>query len=228
MKPYYSDDGIELWHGDCREIDAWLEADVLVTDPPYGRAWRQGTLRRSIGSGDNSHGGIAGDADTSIRDEALAEWGDEKPAVMFGDLMLAPPVGTKQVLVYRKPPDAGNRGATAGRRRDVEAVYLVGPWPSGLGGKTSLLSTSARTVGNPVGLAARYGHPHAKPVDVMQELIAMHSGHIADPFAGSGSTLMAAKLLGRKAIGVELDERYCEIAARRLAQGVLDFDGATA
>jgi site-specific DNA-methyltransferase (adenine-specific) len=144
----------------------------------------------------------------------------------FGSPMLAPPAGTRQVLVYRKPPDAGARGAMAGFRRDVEHVYLVGPWRSGMGGRSSVVPTAAPCVGNPAGPAARYGHPHAKPVDVMETLIAAcPPGVVADPFAGSGSTLIAARNLGRRAIGVEIEEAYCEAIAKRLSQGVLNMDG---
>ena len=131
-------------------------------------------------------------------------------------------------LVYRKPADAGIRAAMANRRRDLEAVYLLGKWPSGIGGRSSLLTTSAPMVGGEYGLSGKHGHPHAKPTDVMAELVSMTSGVVADPFAGSGSPLVAGKQLGRTAVGIELDERYCEIAARRLAQDVLDFGEGSA
>lgn len=225
--PYYADELVTLYHGDARKITAWLEADCLVFDPPYGREWRQGAMKNADGQGrlNNDHDGIAGDADTSVRDDVLRMWGD-RPAVAFGDTMLAPPSGTRQVLIYAKAPDAGIRGATAGHRRDVEAIYLVGPWPSSVGGRSSIIHTNARSAG-PTSLSNRYGHPHAKPLDVMAHVVGLREGVIADPTAGGGSTLAVAKQLGRRAIGVELEERYCEVIAKRLAQGVLDFGSAS-
>jgi len=220
--PYFDDGTVQLYLGDCREIDAWLAADVLVTDPPYGRAWRQGELKGPLNRPDG-HAGIAGDADISVRDDALTKWGD-RPAVIFGDLMLPPPPGNKLTLIYRKPPNAGTRGATAGFRRDAEAIYLLGRWATGLGGQSSIIATGARSQGNPSSTQGRYGHPHAKPVDVMETLIAAcPAGVIADPFAGSGSTLVAARNLGRRAIGIELHEPYAEAAARRLSQAPLEL-----
>jgi len=220
MNPYYADDLVTLYLGDCREVTEWLSADVLVTDPPYGRAWRQGDTATRRGWVSDAHPGIANDHDTAARDSALAAWGT-KPSLVFGDFLLSPPVDAKQVLIYDKGTSAGFTGALGGFRRNAEAVYLMGAgWTSGLGGRSCVLTTRVSTGGN---LARRYGHPHAKPVDVMETLIAAcPPGVIADPFAGSGSTFVAARNQGRRAIGVEIDERYAERAARRLAQGVLE------
>jgi len=225
-EPYYQDDQVTLYHGDCLEMPEWLDADVLVTDPPYGINWQasKGWTNSTGGGGHRSTGqatSIQQDKDTTARDRALALWGD-KPAAIFGDLLKPAPVGTRQVCVYAKPFDAGIRGATGGFRRDAEAVFLAGRWPIGIGGRTSILSTHGYVAG-PRGVSTRAGHPHAKPLDVMEQLIAATDGVVADPFAGSGSTLVAARNLGRKAIGVELEERYCEIIAKRLDQMCLDF-----
>jgi site-specific DNA-methyltransferase (adenine-specific) len=218
VTPYWQDGTCSLYLGDCREVTAWLEADVLVTDPPYGIGYgrRRGTWDMPAARPE----GIEGDRDTALRDAVLAQW--PYPAVMFGDLKLAIPARTTQVLVYRKPPDSGTHGAAAGFRHDIEAVYLIGKWPHAIGGRSSVLDTGARMVGGQFGPAGRYGHPHAKPVDVMETLIAAcPPGTIADPFAGSGSTLVAARNQGRRYIGVELEERYCERAALRLSQASL-------
>ena len=219
--PYYQDDYVTLYHGKHEDHPEWLTADVLVTDPPYGRAWKQGDTNKLRGWASDTHEGIANDSTTETRDAALTAWGD-RPALSFGDLMLAPPVGTKHVLIYDKGNDAGFTGAVGGYRRNVEALYLIGKgWGSGLGGRSAIVSTRVSAGGN---LARTTGHPHTKPGDVMEALIRnAPAGTIADPFAGSGSTLLAAKNLGRRAIGVELKERYCEIIAKRLSQEVLDF-----
>jgi DNA methylase len=217
---YYEADGIRLWHGDCRDLTDWLTADVLVTDPPYGIGWS-----RSAFNSRDTHPGIANDGDTSVRDTALNLWGD-RPAVVFGSPLLPPPADTRQTLVWAKPPDTGSRAAMGGWRRDWEAIHLTGPWTQAPAARSSILRSGAPSLVPLV--AARYrrdtgtGHPHTKPVDVMETLIAScPPGMVADPFAGSGSTLLAARAQGRRAIGVELEERYCEVIARRLAQGDL-------
>lgn len=220
MTPYYEDDYVTIWHGDCREVTGWLDADVLLTDPPYGRAWKQGDTNTARGKPCDRHEGIAGDADTSARDAALSAWGN-RPGFVFGDLLLPPPHGTKLTLVYDKGDQAGFTGAVAGFRRNAEAIYVVGKHPVGLGGRSAVLRPRLAAGGT---LARTTGHPHTKPLDlVTQLLLAAPPGTVADPFLGSGTTLRAAKDLGRKAIGVEIEERYCEIAAKRLSQEVLAF-----
>lgn len=215
MKPYYQDDLVALYHGDCREITAWLEADVLVTDPPYGIAWKGGGY-----NGQRKHAGIAHDDTTDARDTVLDTWGDDRPAVVFGAPLIAPPPKPRQILVWQKPSDSGLVGSTTGWRRDWEAIYLLGPWPQLSGTRSSVITTPGG-----MGLYLN-GHPHAKPVGLMEMLIDSAEGRVvADPFSGSGTTLVAAKQLGRHAIGVELEERYCEMAARRLTQDTL-FGGA--
>lgn len=219
--PYYTDDHVTLYHGDCREIADWLTADVLVTDPPYGMGWTVPAY-----NGGKEHAGIANDKDLTARDEALRKWGVQRAAVVFGSPSGLAPNATKQTLVWAKPPDSGIFGAVGGWRRDWEAIHLVGGWPSGPAVRSSIVRSAAPSLVNLV--AARYqkdrgtGHPHTKPQDVMAALIAScPPGVIADPFAGSGSTLLAARSLDRRSIGVEIEERYCELIARRLSQGDL-------
>jgi len=210
---YYADDLVTLHLGDCLTDTGWTSADTLVTDPPYGISWSLPTMPTAHSWG---HPGIVNDQDTAARDAVLALFG-QKPGVVFGSWSAPFPADRRQVLTWQKPIDAGIVGASTGYRRDTELIFLTGRWPKRSPTRSSVLTTR--------GGKASYltGHPHAKPVALMAVLLDWTEGVIADPFAGSGSTLVAAKQLGRTAIGVEIDERYAEIAARRLSQGVLDF-----
>ena len=225
VTPYYQDDHVTLYHGDClTEHRQWLDADVLVTDPPYGIGWKRGAGtggRRQKGS-DVGHAGIANDSDTQARDSIVADWGSG-PSLVFGSVSAPFPAGVKHVLYWQKPTNAGVMGATTGWRKDVELIFLSGTWPKRSATRSSVLR-SYGSICNSTSPAGSTGHPHAKPVGLMQNLIGdCPPGVIADPFAGSGSTLVAAKALGRRVIGVELDESYCEIIAKRCSQEVLDL-----
>ena len=219
MTIYYEDDYVRLFHGDCLEITEWLAADVLVSDVPYGMAFRSGR------GGAFGASVIAKDEDTSVRDTALALW-TGKPALIFGRWSIGRPAGTKMVLTWDKGEHVGMGDLSLPWKPNTEEIYVLGSGFVGhRGGSVIRCNAIAGTVGQ-AAKGTRF-HPTEKPVALMESLIAKcPPGVIADPFAGSGSTLVAAKALGRKAIGVELEEKYAEIAARRLAQDVLDFGGA--
>ena len=221
VTPYYADGQVTLYLGDCREVTEWLVADVLVTDPPYGIGWKRGDW---VAAASNPNGqGISNDADTTTRDAAVGLWGASKPALVFGSLRAGYPAGWHRMLVMEKPTIAtGLIGVRIPWLNNWEPIFALGTWPDETPTHSAVVRTAAMTASGYSGYATRAGHPHAKPVDVMEQLVdACPPGVIADPFAGSGSTLVAARNLGRRVIGVELDERYCEIAARRLAQDVL-------
>lgn len=101
-----------------------------------------------------------------------------------------------------------------------EDIYLLGRWERTTKRRGSVIVTD----GSPSAETTRVGHPTPKPVGLMEVIIeSAPAGVIADPFAGGGSTLVAARNQGRRAIGVELEERYCEIIANRLNQMCLDL-----
>lgn len=225
MKPYYEDELVTLWHGDCLKVTEWLAADVLVTDPPYGVAWesKHGDNRGPKSRRSTTKAAIAGDSSPAVRDAALAAWG-KRPALVFGSWRVPRPDRVHGLLIWNKQ-GAYSALCRAAFFTNHEEVYALGSeWPIPEKPLRSVITTTEHRSHH----TAEVGHPTPKPLGLMETLIgACPPGLIADPFTGSGSTLVAAKRLGRRAIGVELDERYCEIAARRLDQGVLDFGEAS-
>ena len=208
MKPYYERGGITIYHGDCREILPHVQADVLVTDPPYGMAYQS-----NRGA---DHAAIEGDQSTEARDAILAAWGD-RPAIVFGRWDQPRPNGVVARLIWSKAPDPGMGDLSFPWGNSDEEIYVIG---TGFSGKRRVANVI--TMGKPP--VNGRSHPTPKPVALMAHLIERcPTGTILDPFMGSGTTLRAAKDLGRKAIGIEIEERYCEIAAKRLSQEVLPF-----
>ena len=220
-EPFYTDDRVTIYHADCRDVLPLVEADVMVTDPPYGYGYTAHATR----NGKRRHGfdaswvneRIAGDDDTSARDDALLHW-SPRPALVFGTYRRPAPAGTRMALVWDKGDSAGRGDLSIPWKPNWELVYVLGQGFAGprTSGVLRYWVASKQSMGRV--------HPTEKPVDLMRDLIAKcPPGVIVDPFAGSGSTLRAAKDLGRRAIGIEVDERYCRVAADRMRQEVLDF-----
>jgi DNA modification methylase len=194
-----------IFHGDCRDVTEWLEADVLLTDPPYGMSFNSGWQSRPINN----------DQNTDARDMALELWGG-RPALVFGRWDQPHPQNTKVCLTWDKGNWPGMGDLSLPWGPSTEEIYVLGDGFVGKRGGSVIRRD--RLTGNTT-------LPNEKPVGLLIKLL-QHcpEGTIADPFMGSGTTLRAAKNLGRQAIGVESDERYCEVAAKRLSQGAFDFE----
>ena len=215
IEPYYEADGITIYHGDCREILPLVHADIMVTDPPYGISYSTGHLRKD----DPRNQAIENDDDPEVRNEILRLWGD-KSALVFGTWKIARPDNVRQLLIWDKGDSPGMGDLTLPWGPGHEEIYVFGHDFAGKR-KSNVLRhpTLSPTDRN------RPAHPTPKPIPLMEDLVSycLPEAVIVDPFMGSGSTLRAAKNLHRKAIGIEVEERYCEMAANGLGQLVFNF-----
>lgn len=207
--PFFESDSVTLYCGDALEILPTIDAAVMITDPPFGVNHASGW------DGPYKGKAIANDETTEARDRVLEIWGD-RPALVFGSWR-HPIKHAKQALVWDKGEASGMGDLSIPWKPNWELVFVLG---SGFNGKRTTGVISGATV---VTWASKGRlHPNMKPEGLIQRLIGKcPPGVIVDPFAGSGTTLVAAVKEGRRAVGIEIEERYAEIAANRLRQGVL-------
>jgi site-specific DNA-methyltransferase (adenine-specific) len=236
MKPYYADDAVTIYHGDVLETLAQLRMehlDLVVTSPPYNLGKPSGAYA-NMRDGYLSH-------DDSMEDAEYVRWQQSVLACLWDSLS---PGGA---IFYNHKPLQRDGVAVLPTRLVPDGVLLrqVIVWDRGVGFNWSpshfvpqhewimLLATpefrlKSRGASSPGDVwrvpieQTDFGHPCPFPVSLAARAIgATDAQYILDPFVGAGATLVAAKALGRKAIGIEIEERYCEIAARRCSQEVL-------
>lgn len=224
MSPYYADDLVTLYHGDCRDLFPAITGDALVTDPPFGIEFGRATW---------------------------SDAPDQYPALMRWLVATARSNISGWCFVFQAMPNVGRFHEwfpdgwriyaacknfalirpMAGVWHSWDPVVFWNHDPTRKAPNSTVLNRDYH-VGNVAGLfGLRADHPCPRPLDTVKQLVTIATplgGCVIDPFAGSGTTLRAAKDLGVRAIGIELDERYCEVAAERLAQGSLAamFEGA--
>ena len=218
--PYYPDGYVTIYHGDCLEILTHLpKVDAVVTDPPYGMNWDTNGNRFSGGETKDGfprvkHRGVDW-GDRVIGDDTPFDpspWLEFEEVILFGSNHYAErlPVGTTLVWIKRNDPAFGTflSDAEIAWQKGGHGVYCYRDVSSnGAGANFPKLHLTQKTPGVMKWCLSR--------------LKCDTDAIILDPFMGSGTTLRAAKDLGRKAIGIEIEEKYCEIAAQRMMQEVL-------
>lgn len=217
MNPYYEQDGITIYHGDCREVLPTLDpVDVVITDPPYaiGGSRSEWKVTASVGTGIHlaakkvrKGGALLVFTTTSGRgiDFTMGAVGSALPF--------------NRLLVWHK---SFVRSRVAGPWRwDAVAILAFGRACFGRPEHSSVFTSTGPASKR---LLGETGHPAELPEGIADWLylpFETEESVLLDPFMGSGRLLDTASRLGRRAIGIEIEERYCEIAAKRLQQSVL-------
>ncbi|KKN40317.1 hypothetical protein LCGC14_0734740 [marine sediment metagenome] len=235
MNPYYESEGITIYHGDCREVMPTLESvDMTLADPPYGTNDGKARLNGRT-DGDFQKWGLDWDKELPVEwigpsalllkdGGAFVAWTDTKRLETIWKTCEKEDLRPLQCLFWHKtnPPTNPRKNFCSA----VEgAVFARKP------GKIIAWNAGGAMHNLWRGPTVHHGirqHPTQKPHELMAWCIKALSDPdalILDPFMGVGTTLRAAKDLGRKAIGIEIEERYCEVGASRLSQQVFDFDG---
>lgn len=205
MKPYYQHGGITIYHGDCREVLPELsKVDLVLTDPPY------------------AVDGLYGwNFDVSWIPDFICSISANK-CVTPGITNICRWPQPRWILAWIKSNSMGPNclsGPKTVSRNCWEPILWYGGYP--------LWSPTRDIIHSPI-VVQPHGHPCPKPLPLFKSLARMAAGMILDPFMGSGTTLRAAKDLDLPAVGIEIEEKYCEIAAKRLSQQVFQFDEAIA
>ncbi len=224
MKPYYEFGGISIYHGDSREILPQLgRFDLLLTDPPYGI----GASRLAFGSGRVKRGLNAKGATYQPKQFAESDWDDRPVDKELLDLCRSRGVG--QVIwggnYFDLPPSM--RWLVWDKKNDgTDFADCELAWTNQ---EKAVRMFRYRWSGMLQEHAGRFKeerlHPTMKPLALMKWCLTFFplAKSVLDPFMGSGTTLRAAKYAGLTAVGIEREEKYCEIAAKRMAQEVMEF-----
>jgi len=223
MKPYYQDNYCTIYHGDCREILPHLEpVDLVLTDPPYGIDYAKYPTHRDYSKGYIEFLlPIVDLCESKIQDGYFAIFQATKNLRKCGEWFKREwrPIVSFREFAQWMPTHIQFR-------TDFILFWMVGKakcWKPKNVPRDYFISSRVCVT---QGINKRVDHPCPRPLDTMLYLVDVlgyPKGIVLDPFMGSGTTLVAAKQLNRKAIGIEIEEKYCEIAVRRLAQEVLDF-----